>query len=66
MAKQHGSLARAGKVKAQTPKVATADGDASVPVAGRAKKRMQYNRRFLGCTDDRPRRCNPQALSQYA
>uniref|UniRef100_A0A7S3LSY6 Ubiquitin-like domain-containing protein n=1 Tax=Aplanochytrium stocchinoi TaxID=215587 RepID=A0A7S3LSY6_9STRA len=43
--KVHGSLARAGKVKGQTPKVAKQD-KKRVPT-GRAKKRMQYNRRFV-------------------
>ena len=45
MAKVHGSLARAGKVKRQTPKVAPKE--AVKEVSGRAKKRVQYNARFL-------------------
>ncbi|KAH9250502.1 40S ribosomal protein S30 [Batrachochytrium salamandrivorans] len=44
--KVHGSLARAGKVKGQTPKVEKAEG-AKKKVTGRAKKRLQYNRRFV-------------------
>eukprot|EP00924_Labyrinthula_sp_SR-Ha-C_P006134 snap_masked-scaffold_54-processed-gene-1.30-mRNA-1 protein AED:0.12 eAED:0.12 QI:0/-1/0/1/-1/1/1/0/72 len=44
MGKVHGSLARAGKVKGQTPKVERKD-KKKLPT-GRAKKRMQYNRRF--------------------
>ena len=43
--KVHGSLARAGKVKGQTPKVQKQD-KKKLPT-GRAKKRMQYNRRFV-------------------
>ncbi|KAJ1332554.1 40S ribosomal protein S30 [Batrachochytrium salamandrivorans] len=46
MGKVHGSLARAGKVKGQTPKVEKAEG-AKKKVTGRAKKRLQYNRRFV-------------------
>lgn len=42
--KVHGSLARAGKVKGQTPKVEKQD-KKRLPT-GRAKKRLQYYRRF--------------------
>ena len=42
----HGSLARAGKVKNQTPKVEKAE-NKSKQARGRAKKRLQYNRRFV-------------------
>ncbi|PWN31138.1 putative 40S ribosomal protein S30 [Jaminaea rosea] len=45
MGKVHGSLARAGKVKSQTPKVEKQE-KAKVP-RGRAKKRLLYNRRFV-------------------
>ena len=44
--KVHGSLARAGKVKGQTPKVAKQERKKK-PLTGRAKRRMQYNRRFV-------------------
>ncbi|RLN76538.1 hypothetical protein BBJ28_00022347, partial [Nothophytophthora sp. Chile5] len=44
--KVHGSLARAGKVKGQTPKVPKQE-DAKKALTGRAKKRWQYNRRFV-------------------
>ncbi|CRG94392.1 40S ribosomal protein S30, putative [Plasmodium gallinaceum] len=44
MGKVHGSLARAGKVKNQTPKVPKQD--KRKPLTGRAKKRQLYNRRF--------------------
>ena len=41
----HGSLARAGKVKSQTPKVDKQE-KKKVP-KGRAKKRILYNRRYV-------------------
>ena len=44
MGKVHGSLARAGKVRGQTPKVAKGE---KKKETGRAKKRLQYNRRFV-------------------
>ena len=44
--KVHGSLARAGKVKGQTPKVEAAE-DKKKQKTGRAKRRIQYNRRFV-------------------
>ena len=44
--KVHGSLARAGKVKGQTPKVEKS-GETKKQPTGRAKKRMQFNRRFV-------------------
>ncbi|KAF0697232.1 Aste57867_12060 [Aphanomyces stellatus] len=44
--KVHGSLSRAGKVKNQTPKVAKKE-DSKKQKTGRAKKRIQYNRRFV-------------------
>merc|ERR1712002_444946 len=43
--KVHGSLARAGKVKGQTPKVDAEEKKKAK--TGRAKRRMQYNRRFV-------------------
>ena len=43
--KQHGSLARAGKVRGQTPKVEKQD--KKKKKTGRAKRRIQYNRRFV-------------------
>lgn len=47
--KVHGSLARAGKVRGQTPKVAKQD--KKKKPRGRAHKRMQYNRRFVTAGD---------------
>merc|ERR1712179_420597 len=43
--KVHGSLARAGKVKGQTPKVEAQE--KKKRKTGRAKRRIQYNRRFV-------------------
>merc|ERR1711878_153838 len=43
--KVHGSLARAGKVKGQTPKVDKQE--KKKKQTGRAKRRAQYNRRFV-------------------
>jgi len=54
MGKVHGSLARAGKVKNQTPKVAKTD--KKKPLTGRAKKRMTYNRRFVNVVKSGPKR----------
>ncbi|KAG5997220.1 hypothetical protein E4U43_002700 [Claviceps pusilla] len=45
MGKVHGSLARAGKVKSQTPKVEPQE-KAKTP-KGRALKRHKYTRRFV-------------------
>ncbi|CAO3701408.1 unnamed protein product [Rhizopus stolonifer] len=59
MGKVHGSLARAGKVKSQTPKVAKQEKKKAK--AGRAKKRQVYNRRFVNVTAQAggKRRMNP-------
>ncbi|KAG0037705.1 hypothetical protein BGZ82_002008 [Podila clonocystis] len=46
--KVHGSLARAGKVKSQTPKVAKQE--KKKKLTGRAKKRDTYKRRFVNVT----------------
>ncbi|VDO79448.1 unnamed protein product [Soboliphyme baturini] len=43
--KVHGSLARAGKVRGQTPKVEKKE--KRKKKTGRAKRRMQYKRRFV-------------------
>ncbi|GAW79421.1 40S ribosomal protein S30 [Plasmodium gonderi] len=48
MGKVHGSLARAGKVKNQTPKVPKVS--KRKRLTGRAKKRQLYNRRFSDTT----------------
>ncbi|KAI8322109.1 ribosomal protein S30 [Martensiomyces pterosporus] len=59
MGKVHGSLARAGKVKSQTPKVEAQE--KSKKVTGRALKREKYNRRFVNVTltPGGKRRMNP-------
>merc|ERR1711869_176435 len=54
MGKVHGSLARAGKVKNQTPKVAKQE--KKKKLTGRAKKRMVYNRRFVSVVKGGPKR----------
>eukprot|EP00409_Alexandrium_fundyense_P001430 CAMPEP_0185911554 /NCGR_PEP_ID=MMETSP0196C-20130402/30330_1 /TAXON_ID=2932 /ORGANISM="Alexandrium fundyense, Strain CCMP1719" /LENGTH=58 /DNA_ID=CAMNT_0028632621 /DNA_START=1 /DNA_END=173 /DNA_ORIENTATION=+ len=54
MGKVHGSLARAGKVKNQTPKVAKAE--KKKLLTGRAKKRMVFNRRFQQVVKGGPKR----------
>jgi small subunit ribosomal protein S30e len=54
MGKVHGSLARAGKVKNQTPKVAKAE--KKKVLTGRAKKRFVYNRRFVSVVKGGPKR----------
>jgi small subunit ribosomal protein S30e len=46
MGKVHGSLARAGKVKGQTPKVEKQDRKQKKP-KGRAHKRLLYIKRFV-------------------
>lgn len=45
MGKVHGSLARAGKVKSQTPKVEKQEKPKQPK--GRAHKRILYNRRYV-------------------
>ncbi|KAF8933384.1 hypothetical protein BGZ58_006388 [Dissophora ornata] len=47
--KVHGSLARAGKVKSQTPKVSKQE--KKKKLTGRAKKRDTYKRRFVNVTN---------------
>ncbi|GAV54126.1 hypothetical protein ZYGR_0AK06280 [Zygosaccharomyces rouxii] len=58
MGKVHGSLARAGKVRSQTPKVEKQE-KPKVP-KGRAHKRMLYTRRYVNVTlTNGKRRMNP-------
>jgi len=53
--KVHGSLARAGKVRSQTPKVAKqVEGQVKGKV-GRAKKRFLYNKRYQSLKTDTKR-----------
>merc|ERR1712185_525108 len=55
--KVHGSLARAGKVRGQTPKVEAGEKKKT----GRAKRRIQYNRRFVNVVQTFGRRRGPNA-----
>ncbi|XP_057554193.1 FAU ubiquitin-like and ribosomal protein S30 [Hippopotamus amphibius kiboko] len=57
--KVHGSLARAGKVRGQTPKVAKQEKKKT----GRAKRRMQYNRRFVNVVPTFGKKKGPSANS---
>ncbi|GAB0090520.1 40S ribosomal protein S30 [Sergentomyia squamirostris] len=59
--KVHGSLARAGKVKGQTPKVEKQE--KKKKKTGRAKRRIQYNRRFVNVVQSFGRRRGPNAKS---
>ncbi|XP_060567934.1 ubiquitin-like FUBI-ribosomal protein eS30 fusion protein isoform X1 [Ruditapes philippinarum] len=59
--KVHGSLARAGKVKGQTPKVDKQE--KKKKKTGRAKRRMQYNRRYVNVVQGFGRRKGPNANS---
>nr|6GZ3_Be Chain Be, ribosomal protein eS30 [Oryctolagus cuniculus]6GZ4_Be Chain Be, ribosomal protein eS30 [Oryctolagus cuniculus]6GZ5_Be Chain Be, ribosomal protein eS30 [Oryctolagus cuniculus]6OLG_Be Chain Be, 40S ribosomal protein S30 [Homo sapiens]6OLZ_Be Chain Be, 40S ribosomal protein S30 [Homo sapiens] len=55
----HGSLARAGKVRGQTPKVAKQE--KKKKKTGRAKRRMQYNRRFVNVVPTFGKKKGPNA-----
>merc|ERR1712133_269325 len=55
--KVHGSLARAGKVRGQTPKVEAQE------KTGRAKRRIQYNRRFVNNVETFGRKKGPNSNS---
>ena len=57
--KVHGSLARAGKVKGQTPKVDAQE--KKKPKTGRAKRRQQYNSRFVNVVVIPGRRRGPNS-----
>ncbi|XP_066201664.1 ubiquitin-like FUBI-ribosomal protein eS30 fusion protein [Saccopteryx leptura] len=57
--KVHGSLARAGKVRGQTPKVAKQEKRKT----GRAKRRMRYNRRFVNVVPTFGKKKGPTANS---
>ena len=54
LGKVHGSLARAGKVRAQTPKVEKQE--KRKKKRGRAFRRLQYNRRFVNVAVSGPGR----------
>ncbi|KAL8592782.1 hypothetical protein ACOMHN_045936 [Nucella lapillus] len=59
--KVHGSLARAGKVRGQTPKVEAQE--KKKKKTGRAKRRIQYNRRFVNVVPTFGRKKGPNARS---
>ncbi|KAL8617537.1 hypothetical protein ACOMHN_042711 [Nucella lapillus] len=59
--KVHGSLARAGKVRGQTPKVEAQE--KKKKKTGRAKRRIQYNRRFVNVVATFGRKKGPNARS---
>merc|ERR1711872_478680 len=59
--KVHGSLARAGKVKGQTPKVDPEEKKKAK--TGRAKRRMQYNRRFVNVVPSFGKKKGPNSNS---
>eukprot|EP00116_Pleurobrachia_bachei_P017975 sb/3478237/ len=62
LGKVHGSLARAGKVKGQTPKVAKEE-DKKKKKTGRCKRRIQYNRRFSTAVNQFGRKKGPNSNS---
>ena len=62
MGKVHGSLAQAGKVRNNTPKVAKMD--KPKPVRGRARIRITYNKRFLGVNPDARKKGGPNYQGQ--
>ncbi|CAM1154295.1 FAU (predicted), partial [Pycnogonum litorale] len=59
--KVHGSLARAGKVKGQTPKVDKQE--KKKKKTGRSKRRLQYNRRFVNIVATFGKRRGPNSNS---
>merc|ERR1712038_1774074 len=59
--KVHGSLARAGKVRGQTPRVEA--GEKKKKKTGGAKRRIQYNRRFVNVVQTFGRRRGPNSNS---
>nr|CAC86461.1 putative 40S ribosomal protein S30 [Polytomella sp. Pringsheim 198.80] len=61
MGKVHGSLARAGKVRGQTPKVAKQE-KKKRPV-GRALKRVKYIRRFVNVVSGIGKKKGPNSNS---
>lgn len=62
--KVHGSLARAGKVKGQTPKVEKQE--KRKKKTGRAKRRMLYNKRFVNVVATFGRKRGPNANAGQA
>ena len=64
MGKVHGGLAKIGRVRALAPKVAKVESHYwNRPKTGRAKKRIQYNRRIAGVNPKDKRKQGPNAGS---
>ncbi|XP_026633388.1 putative ubiquitin-like protein FUBI-like protein ENSP00000310146, partial [Microtus ochrogaster] len=61
--KVHGSLAHAGKVRSQTPKVAKQEKKKKKKKTGQAKRRMQYNRCFVNVVPTFGKKKGPNANS---
>ena len=57
---KHGSLAKAGKVRKQTPKVEKMERTVK-PTVGRAKLRKKYIKRYFFMKQTRQRKYNAQA-----
>uniref|UniRef100_A0A3P9M0N7 FAU ubiquitin like and ribosomal protein S30 fusion a n=1 Tax=Oryzias latipes TaxID=8090 RepID=A0A3P9M0N7_ORYLA len=62
LGKVHGSLARAGKVRGQTPKQVDKQ-EKKKKKTGRAKRRIQYNRRFVNVVPTFGKKKGPNANS---
>ena len=62
MGKIHGSLAQAGKVRNNTPKVDKKEKEK--PVRGRAHIRKLYNKRFLTTNPEAKKKVGPNSQSQ--
>lgn len=62
MGKVHGSLAQAGKVRQNTPKVPKME--KKKPLRGRAATRKHYNKYFLSVNPDAKRKLGPNSHSQ--
>ena len=62
MGKVHGSLARAGKVRAATPKVEKQP--KKKQVCGRAKKRLVYQKRFVNVAIGRGKPKSPNCQAE--
>ena len=59
MGRQHGSIAQAGKVRANTPKVPKQEKPKGV--CGRAHIRKNYNKRFLAVNPDSRKSLKPNS-----
>merc|ERR1711974_425974 len=64
MGKVHGGLARAGKVRGQTPKKEKQE--KKKRLTGRAAKRVQYNKRFVNVVNVGGRKVGPNSQQLQA